>query len=513
MDNKLNYQQARRIRGQSLSDLFAEQLIGGSDFIPGFKKSIGLKTQARIKGIKEKFDPLNIAKVLTGGSRIGPAILGKLLGRDKKDIEYFAGRARPVGDKVKNMSGMSRGPKGDKIAGIKAGLSKILNFLEKSRTTDIKMIEKQDDFREVKEREDKRRHDELIKALNLLIGRTGPNKIEGGGRSLMDFFGDLKDKISQKAADKATTVAEKKAAEAAVREAEKKAAEEAVKGGVTTVVKDVAITKTEQAVATSAVETATKVAAKDVGENVIKSKARDIIGKSLTRLGTSKVPLVGLAFAAPDVWGRILEGDYTGATISASSAAAGTVPGLGTAGSAALDVVGITRDVYNAVYGLNQLEKDLVNDPGGAKERFAFIGSIVKPMLDSMLPTNSEEEKGLKPIGFNPETGKPIYQPQQTPNTKLDTSRISKGQAARMAPEPEPVSEPPKSAELNSAIETNNDLNIESKVAENVPASITTNVEAPIKTGEGFKPQIGFASVRNQDDTLQRLVYDSTRVV
>lgn len=511
MDNKLNYQQARRIRGQSLSDLFAEQLIGGSDFIPGFKKSIGLKTQARIKGIKEKFDPLNIAKVLTGGSRIGPAILGKLLGRDKKDIEYFAGRARPVGDKVKNMSGMSRGPKGDKIAGIKAGLSKILNFLEKSRTTDIKMIEKQDDFREVKELEDKRRHNDLIKALNSLIGKTGPNKIDGGGRSLMDFFGDLKDKLKQRAADKATTVAEKKAAEVAVREAEKKAAEEAVKGGVTTVAKDVAITKTEQAVATSAVETATKVAAKDVGENVIKSKARDIIGKSLTRLGTSKVPLVGLAFAVPDVWGRILEGDYTGATISASSAAAGTVPGLGTAGSAALDVVGITRDVYNAVYGLNQLEKDLVNDPGGAKERFAFIGSIVKPMLNSMLPNSNDASTPQAPEGMEIDAAGNLNElPQQAPKT---FKGYVKGQRSRMAPEPEPVSEPPKSAELNSAIESNNDLNIESKVAENVPASITTNVEAPVKTGEGFKPQIGFASVRNQDDTLQRLLYDSTRVV
>jgi len=512
MDNKLNYQQARRIRGQSLSDLFAEQLIGGSDFIPGFKKSIGLKTQARIKGIKEKFDPLNIARALTGGSRLGPAILGKLLGRSRKDIEYFAGRARPVGDKSGNMTGMYKKTKGgDDTSGIKAGLSKILNFLEKSRDTNIKMIEKQDDFREVKELEDQRRHNDLIKALNSLIGKTGPNKIDGGGRSLMDFFGDLKDKLRQRAADKATTVAEKKAAEVAVREAEKKAAEGAVKGGVTTVAKDVAITKTEQAVATSAVETATKVLAKDAGEVGIKAAAKDIIGKSLARITGSKIPLVGLAFGAEDVWRRMKKEDYTGAVISGTSAISGTFPGLGTAGSVALDVSGLTRDVYNAVYGDNQFEKDMINDPGETKKKFAYIGTIVKPMLNSMLPNSNDTSTPQE--GMITDAAKNLDEsPQPAASKELNLNAAPKNLGSTMK-SPEPVKEAPKSDKLSSAIETNNDLNLESKVAESTPISTTTNVESPVKTGQGFKPQIGFASVRNQDDTLQRLVYDSTRAV
>ena len=60
------------------------------------KNSIDKKLKAKAKGIKETFDILNIAKVLTGGSSIGPAIVGRMLGRSKEDIEYFTGRLKPI---------------------------------------------------------------------------------------------------------------------------------------------------------------------------------------------------------------------------------------------------------------------------------------------------------------------------------------------------------------------------------------------------------------------------------
>ena len=67
MANNLNYQQARVIRGQSLKDVIADELIRGKGFGSALKGAVGLKMQARMKGIKEKFDPLNIVKFLTFG--------------------------------------------------------------------------------------------------------------------------------------------------------------------------------------------------------------------------------------------------------------------------------------------------------------------------------------------------------------------------------------------------------------------------------------------------------------
>ena len=526
MDNKLNYQQARRIRGQSLSDIFAEQLISGSDFIPGLKKSIGLKTQARVKGIKEKFDPLNIAKFMTGGSRIGPAILGKILGRSRKDIEYFAGRAKPVGDKARNIAGLPNN--GENITGVKAGLSKILKVLTETRESDLKLSEKENNFREEKEDEDKRRHNQLMVALQSLIGKSGSNKVDTEGKGLMDFFGDLKDKLKQRAADKAekkaAEIAAKKAAEEAAKAAEKagakaaasagatavvnageaaavNAAEAATKSAVTHVATDAVVGKVEQSVATKAATTAISKAE----ETAIKDTAEKVVAKSASSLLLKKIPLgIGLAFAVPDVWGRLKEGDYAGASIATASAASGAFPGLGTAGSMGLDALGMSRDVYNAVFN-NQFDNDMINNRDLMKKRLAFIGSIIQPMVDKMIPKSEQQSDG-DITGFT-DTGAPIYQPKQIKKSPPATPAAAPSSSAV------PVTQPPKSDKLSSAIDTNNNLNLESKVAQSTPVSTTTNVQAPPKVPGGFKPEIGFASVRNQDDTFQRLIVNSTRVV
>lgn len=520
MDNKLNYQQAKRIRGQSLSDLFAEQLISGSDFIPGFKKSIGLKTQARVKGIKEKFDPLNIAKFMTGGSRLGPAILGKILGRSRKDIEYFAGRARPVGNKARNISGLPSD--GESMTGAKAALSKILKVLTETRETDLKLSEKENNFREEKEDEDKRRHTQLMAALNSLIGKSGPNKIDTEGKGLMDFFGDLKDKLKQRAADKAekkaAEVATKKAAEEAIKVTEKAGAtavvgatETAVKNAAGHVATDAAVVKAEQATA----EKLTKTAITKAEETAIKDAAEKVVVKGAASSLLKKIPLgIGLLFAAPDIWGRIKEGDLAGAGLATASPLASAVPFIGTAAGVGLDLVDMTRQVYKAAYPNTTLENDLINDPQLTKKRLTFIGNILQPMVDKMIPkTEQQSDDDGDVIGFT-DTGAPIYQPKQVKKNPPATPAAKPATpAAKPATSAAPVSEPPKSDKLSSVTETNNNLNLDSKVAQSAPVSTTTNVEAPSKLPGGFKPQIGFASVRNQDDTFQRLMVNSTRVV
>ena len=88
MLGRMDYQEAKKIREKSFGTLLAEQKGG---FGSSLKSAISKKTTAKITGIKEAFHPLNIAKKLTGGSNLAPAILGKMFGVDKKKVDYFSG--------------------------------------------------------------------------------------------------------------------------------------------------------------------------------------------------------------------------------------------------------------------------------------------------------------------------------------------------------------------------------------------------------------------------------------
>ena len=164
----MSYQKARYIRSHSLSNLLAGELSSGEGFGKSIKKVIGLKTKAKITGIKEKLDPLNIIKMLTFGSNLAPALLGRLFGRSQKDIQNFAGRSRLVGDKASKVGKL---PGAEDTSGLTETLHKIYSFMKKSQEHDILMREKTNNFREEKQLEDERRHKELLKVL----GVTGPS--------------------------------------------------------------------------------------------------------------------------------------------------------------------------------------------------------------------------------------------------------------------------------------------------------------------------------------------------
>ena len=88
MLGRMNYKEAKKIREKSFGTLLAEHEGGlGSSL----KAAISKKTKAKIIGIKESFDPLNIAKKLTGGSNWAPAMLGKMFGMNKERVDYFSG--------------------------------------------------------------------------------------------------------------------------------------------------------------------------------------------------------------------------------------------------------------------------------------------------------------------------------------------------------------------------------------------------------------------------------------
>ncbi len=168
-DNKMSYQMAARLKNQSLGSVIADQLISGEGYGASIGKAIGLKTQARVTRLKAKFDPLNIAKFMTGGSRLGPAILGKMMGRSRKDIEYFTGRARPVSTSTK--IDKLQGSGGDS-SGMNEMLNKIYDFMKQNREEDITDRQKKNNFAEERQMEAEktadRRHKDLLKAIEQL---------------------------------------------------------------------------------------------------------------------------------------------------------------------------------------------------------------------------------------------------------------------------------------------------------------------------------------------------------
>jgi len=164
----MDYRVAKQIRGAKFSDLMAANIVKGDSTFESFKKSLSQKSKARATKIKEKFDPLNIAKFLTGGSKLAPAILGRLMGRSQRDIEYFSGTARLIGGKntrigTTNKQGMEL-----------SILTDIYEFLNKSYEFDKKQRDSQSDYAEEREAEDEKRHKQLIEAIQKSKGTVSP---------------------------------------------------------------------------------------------------------------------------------------------------------------------------------------------------------------------------------------------------------------------------------------------------------------------------------------------------
>ena len=195
-DNKLNYQQARQVRKSNFSNILLDQLAQKDTGVLGaIGKTISLKTESRIKGIKEKFDPLSIVKFMTMGSRFGPALFGKMTGRNQKDIDYFTGRTRSVvgsrntADKLKKLGG-----DGDS-GGINEQLSKIFSFLKNSRDEDVRLKQTSKNFDEEIAMEKEKRHKELVNTLQKLMKQINSGTASAEPVKENSFLADMWEKL------------------------------------------------------------------------------------------------------------------------------------------------------------------------------------------------------------------------------------------------------------------------------------------------------------------------------
>ena len=160
----MNYAQAAKIRKKGFADLMTDKLTSGQGVFSSVRSTLSDRSKARSMAFKEKFDPLNIAKVLTGGSNLAPAILGKLLGRKPSDIKYFSGKKeytpRRESSYFNNYTPPSMSSGGSQKA--TASLNKMLSFMEKSRTDDMQEQDTLDSFKEMNENKREDRHKEVM---------------------------------------------------------------------------------------------------------------------------------------------------------------------------------------------------------------------------------------------------------------------------------------------------------------------------------------------------------------
>jgi hypothetical protein len=210
-EKKMSYQQASRIRKKSLKDLITEKIIEDQEGVfSSIRSSISEKSKARSIGLKEKFDPLNIAKMLTGS--FGAALLGGITGRSKEDIGYFTGKkvkeTKPkpayINEKLNKSdvglySAISEGntqsmKKGDGIATI---LARMYNLIKAEQINSLKRYQIEKSFKKIREKEKEKRNKELIDAIKSLGSftqiKTIQKKEEGGG--LIDFIKGLIDSV------------------------------------------------------------------------------------------------------------------------------------------------------------------------------------------------------------------------------------------------------------------------------------------------------------------------------
>jgi predicted chitinase len=85
----MDYKTASETRKKSFSDIFVQKMADGQGIGSSIKSTFSEKTKSNLIGVKEKFDPMNIAKAI--GGKAGAAIYGRVMGRSKEDTAHIAG--------------------------------------------------------------------------------------------------------------------------------------------------------------------------------------------------------------------------------------------------------------------------------------------------------------------------------------------------------------------------------------------------------------------------------------
>jgi hypothetical protein len=455
MYKNMTYQQAKRIRSQSISSVLADQLIMGAGYGAAIKQTASAKWNAKVSGIKEKFDPLNIIKFMTGGSRLGPAILGKMLGRSRKDIEYFAGRARPVQYRGPKIPGMSAATSGEGDSGLQTVLSSILSFLQSSHENDMILREKENNLREGQKHEDERRHNDLLKALGGSKSKDTATRIgkpEISGNGLFDGISQTIQDMIDKALKAFGWIKELSPFSSTLMSF--------LRSGLFGVLRGVFGLAGPLAIG-ALLAYGAKELTEYVGEKQI-STAKNLLERNSNRESLS-----------------------------------------------ADDKAKLDKEIQSAggMKKINQV-METANDVPVAKRD-------IEPRPDTAGGKNAQRARNWD-YKFSA-THNPDGTPKQVTDSQTNTSTASpeKPKAPVVTTpttptSPAPVSTTPKSAEVSAKTQENMNLGLQAKV---VPKTETTTNNSIVNNTKDEKRKISMPSVRNNEETFARLIWDSTRVV
>jgi len=212
-----SYQEASRVNKKSLGQLIREKASSGElGAMKSVTGAISDKMAAKSKGFKEKFDYLNIVRMLMGNTM--SSIVGNATGRKREDIEYFAnkgakkqkGRANQINERTggnrlgsiepalySNVSDGQRGKlrRGDGVADV---LAKLYNLIKSDYTNEAKKFKIQKSFQEKKDKDKEKWHKELLSALGggkaVKMDKNGNTKQSSGGGmfdSIIEMFKNL----------------------------------------------------------------------------------------------------------------------------------------------------------------------------------------------------------------------------------------------------------------------------------------------------------------------------------
>jgi hypothetical protein len=150
----MDYDKAEELRKKSFGSLLGEQEggLGAS-----LKSAISQKTQAKMTGIKEKFDPMNVARAV--GGKTGAAVYGKVFGRDQKSMERFAGTRKKRISATDNVGNVPSGSSPADVLGL------IYRMMLRNAEDDKLQNELKQNKREEEDKEEKDRNQQLIRAL------------------------------------------------------------------------------------------------------------------------------------------------------------------------------------------------------------------------------------------------------------------------------------------------------------------------------------------------------------
>jgi hypothetical protein len=150
--------------------MITEKLVEGNSIGSSIKATVSEKSAARAKGFKEKIDPMNIIKFMTGGSKFATALYGSVAGRSKEDMKYFTGTPRSAKEMGSSSTRIDSLETGNEMVSL---LMKIYEFMRTTNEEDKTRKQKEANFKEEIEYERGLRHKALLEALSgLKPGKT-----------------------------------------------------------------------------------------------------------------------------------------------------------------------------------------------------------------------------------------------------------------------------------------------------------------------------------------------------